>query len=618
MRQLIKFRYLFFVIVFTTIGIADFVVAVDNTYIGPHSSISLYGPTQHGDRFKQYKHVNPNAQKGGTLTLQASGTFDSLNPFMIKGTPARGLSPLYASLFYATLMDQSFNEPFSQYGYLAKTVELASDKKSVTYVIREGATFHDGSLITIDDVIYSFETLVKDGLPFFKQYYGDVVRIDRVNDVTVTFHFKDDKNKELHMLLGTFPILSKAYHEKYGFESNLKIPVGSGPYHISKVDAGRAIEYERVKKWWGEGIPVNVGRYNFDTIRYIYFRDPDVAFEAFKSHDYDIRIENEIKKWMTGYDEEVLSSGRMQRLVVETVQAGIMNGLVMNTRRAKFKDRNVRRAMILAFDFEWLNKNFFFDQYQRTTSYFWGLDLASSGPISTEEKKLLYPYKDQVYPKVISDIYTLPITDGSGRDRQFLQQAKLLLKEAGYDLKGGRLVNLSTNQPFEIEILLPQQNMTRFLNAYIKSLRRLGIIANFRIVDTAQYTARVEDFDFDMIIAPSYQSNSPGNEQREFWGSAAATQKGSRNVYGLENPVVDQIIEGLIDAQTRDDLMLYTKVLDRLLLWENLVVPLWGSQQTRVAYWSRTVKDNRFLKHTGDFSNYNFDIYSWWSEASPD
>ncbi len=584
---------------------------------GPAKSISLYGPAEKGDGFKHYEHVNPNAPKGGTVILPAFGSFDSLNPFVIKGTPARGLIHLYPYFFYITLMDQSNNEPFSQYCLLAETVDYAADRKSIAYKIRRDATFHDGSPITIDDVIFSFNTLIAKGLPFYKKYFADVTRVERVDDFTVRFHFKDDTNKELHMLLGTFPILSKTFYEKNEFKASLKIPLGNGPYRIKSVDPGRSIEYERVKNWWGEKIPVNVGRYNFDNIRYIYFRDPDVSFEAFKSHDYDIRIENEIKKWMTGYDKETIASGEMKRIVSDNVQAGTMNGLVMNMRRDKFKDRKVREALILAFDFEWLNDNYFYNQYHRTTSYFWGLDLASSGRITAEEKAVLEPFVDQLYPEVLSEVYKVPVTDGSGRDRKYLRQAKQILKDAGYILKDGKLYDPKTNEPFEIEILLPQQTYTRLLGAYIKRLKRLGIQARFRIVDTSQYTARVEDYDFDMIPSVFYQSNSPGNEQREFWGSRAAQQKGTQNLSGLKNPVVDHVIELLIDAQDRETLKLYAKVLDRLLLWEHMLVPLWGAIEVRVAHWDRTVKGQRRLKHTGNFSKYNFDLASWWTEEVP-
>ena len=581
----------------------------------PQTSLSLYGKAERHDNFTHYQHVNPDAPKGGTIVWSAMGTFDSLNPFVIKGTPAAGMTYLYPSLFYATLMDQSPNEPFSQYTYLAESVSVAGDKQSMTFSLRQDATFHDGSPITADDVIYSFQTLVDKGLPLFKKYYHDVKAVEKIDRFTVRFVFMDDTNKELPLLLGTFPIFSKDYHEKNGFKSTLTPPLGSGPYRIKSVDAGRSIEYERVKKWWGETLPVNKGRYNFDGIRFLYFRDPDVAFEAFKSHDFDIRVENEIKKWMTGYDEKTLKNGDMKRLEVTTVQYGLMNGLVMNLRREKFQNPKVREALIKAMDFEWLNENYFYNQYQRTTSYFWGLDLAATGPLSKAEQDILTPYKDIISPDVFAkQEYKLPATDGTGRDRRFLREAQMLLKQAGYSLQNGVLVDPKTKTPFEIEILLPQQSFVRLLNAYVKSLKRLGIQARFRIVDTAQYTARVEDFDYDMIMAPIAQSNSPGNEQREFWGSKAATANGSRNYAGIQNKAVDDIIEKIVDAQDRKDLVTHVKALDRILLWEHLVVPLWGSEKWRIAYWAKTGKDKMLIKNTGDFSKYSFDTHSWWAE----
>ena len=593
--------------------------ATSQSFAAPQTSLSLYGSTKHGDNFKYYKHVNPKAPKGGSITFAANGTFDSLNPFVIKGTPAQGLVPLSPYYFYVTLMDQSFNESFSQYPLLAESVELAKDGLSMTYNLRKEATFHDGSSITADDVVFSFNILMEKGSPLYRQYYADVQSIEKLSPVKVKFTFKDTTNKELPLLLGSFPIVSKAYYTTHDFgAATLKIPLGNGPYRIEKVDPGRSITYERVKNWWGEKLPVNVGRYNVDELRYVYFRDPDVAFEAFKSHEYDIRLEGEIKKWMTGYDDEDIKSGALKKLELTSLQAGIMTGLVMNTRRSQFQDPNVRRALALALDFEWLNENYFYDQYERNDSYFWGLDLASSGLIGEAERKILEPYKDQLPADVFESAYTLPKTDGTGRDRRYLRQAQKMLREAGYIMKSGRLVHGETGKPFVIEILLPLQNYTRYLSSYVKSLGRLGIIANFRIIDMAQYMARIEDFDFDMVINMFAQSNSPGNEQREFWGSEVADVKGSRNLPGIKDPVVDALIEKLIDAPDRETLVAITKSLDRDLLWGHYVVPLWGSKKTRIAYWSVTkgtsAKGESQLNNTGDFSNYNIDLASWWVE----
>lgn len=597
--------------------------AGDQTPLTPQSSLSLYKETKHGNDFTHYEHVNPKAPKGGSLSLSVVGTFDSLNPFVIKGRPAAGLVPLYAHYFYATLMDQSSNEPFSQYAYAAERLEVAADNKSITFYLRENLTFHDGSPLTTDDVIFSFNTLREKGLPLYKAYYADVTGVEKVGKNGVRFLFKDDTNKELPLLLGTFPIFSKAYYTANDFNdaSTTKIPVGSGPYRISKVDSGRKITYERVKDWWGTELPCNVGRYNFDEITYLYFRDPDVTFEAFKSRDFDVRIETEIKKWMTGYDKDVLASGDLVKIERQQVQAGIMSCLVMNTRRPIFQNKALRQALALVLDFEWINENYFYNQYERCDSYFWGLELASSGLPEGKELEVLKPYEKQVPASIFKKPYTLPKTDGTGRDRVALRQAKNLLKDAGYVVKAGRLVDPKTNAPIECEILLPSQTYTRFLNGYLKSLKRLGITAKFRIVDTAQYTSRIEDFDFDMTPNIFAQSNSPGNEQREFWGSKVAEIPGSRNLPGVKDPVVDALIEDLIDAPDRDTLVAITKALDRVLLNGHYVVPLWGSRKIRFAHW-RMLKSQKKgekplqLKHTGNFSKYSFDMTSFWAERS--
>lgn len=597
----------------TSLGIFFFVAQIlfldsfNECQAKPQSSIALYGKTKHQDALTHYAHVNPNAPKGGKINFSASGTFDSLNPFVIKGLPAAGLTPLFPNLFHVTLMDHSSHEPFSQYAYLAESIDLAEDHLSVTFRLRQGATFHDGSAITAEDVVFSFNTLLKEGLPLYAQYYGDVIKAEVLDEYQVKFSFKDSVNKELPLLLGHFPIFSKAYYSKNKFsDSSIKIPLGNGPYRIVDVDAGRSITYERVKNWWGENLPVSKGRYNFDQVRYIYFRDPDVAFEAFKSHNYDFRVENKIKNWVLKYDFEAVKNGKVHKIEAPFVQAGIMQGLVMNTRREIFSDARVRRALALAFDFDWLNENYFYNKYERIDSYFWGLELASSGLPSEVEKVLLEPFKGHIPKDLFTTPYTLPKNDGSGQNRQALRQAKALLKEAGWTVVGGALTNTKTGKLFQFDLLLSDMGMTRVLNGYLKNLKRLGIQAKFRVVDTAQYTSRVEEFDYDMIMTVLAQSSSPGNEQREFWGSHAADAKGSRNYAGVRDPVVDALIEKLIDASDRESITTVVKALDRVLLWGHYVVPLWGSSKHRMAHW-----DN--LKNTKKFPKYNVDLFAWWA-----
>lgn len=572
----------------------------------PESSLALYGKAKHHGGFTHYQHVNSNAPKGGKVNFSAFGTFDSLNPFVVKGIPAAGLTPLYPSLFYVTLMDHSPHEPFSQYAYLAQTVDLAEDHLSVTFTLRQGATFHDGSKITAEDVIFSFNILRTEGLPLYRQYYKDVIKVEKRGEYQVKFSFVDATNKELPLLLGDFPILSKAYYSKHKFnKASSKIPLGNGPYRIIDVDTGRSITYERVKNWWGEALPIAKGRYNFDQVRYLYFRDQDVAFEAFKSQEYDLRIENKIKNWVLNYTFDAVKEGRVLKIETPFVQAGIMQGLFMNTRRELFSDARVRRALIMAFDFEWLNENYFYNKYERIDSYFWGLELASSGVPSLFEQTLLEPFKDQLPQDLFVKPYTLPKNDGNGQNRQALRHAKALLKQAGWHVKEGVLTNIKTGAVFKFDILLSNLSMTGMLNAYLKNLKRLGIQAKFRVVDTAQYTSRIEDFDYDMMLTVVGQSPSPGNEQREQWGSYVANTKGSQNYAGVKDPVVDGLIEKLIDAPDRETLVNTVKALDRVLLWGHYVVPLWGSSKIRMAHWTT-------LKNTGKFPHYNIDLFAWW------
>lgn len=578
----------------------------------PSPSLSLYGKAKHADSFQHYQHVNPKAPKGGVIKFGVVGTFDSLNPYIIKGTPAAGLTRLYANPLFVTLMDQSAEEPFSQYPYLAQTVELAEDRASMVYTLRQNATFHDGSPITSADVVFSFQTLLKEGLPFFKQYYGDVVKVEPMGKWQVKFTFKDGTNKELPLLLGTFPIFSKAYYSTVKFQGNpLKIPLGNGPYKISDVDPGRAITYEKVENWWGADLPVNRGRYNFQRMQYLYFRDGDVAFEAFKSRAYDIRLEGEIKKWVTGYDFPAVKEGAVVKQEIPFVQAGMMQGLFMNTRRPLFQDKMLRRALILALDFEWLNENYFYNYYERLTSFYWGMEFAAQGLPSTEELKVLEPFTAKLAPEVLTQAYTLPKSTPARGHRAALTEAIKLLKNAGYDIRDGALVNERTGQPVTFEILLNASILTKQLNAYIKNLERLGIRANLRIVDSAQYTERVEEFDYDMIFASVLQSSSPGNEQREMFGSKTRNAKGSMNYSGIEDPVVDTLIEQLIDASDRETLVTILKALDRVLLWGHYVVPFWGSSKMRMAYW-------KGLENSGAFPKYGIDLNSWWATPTPE
>lgn len=579
-------------------------------YGAPNHGISLYGALKYASDFSHFDYVNPKAPKGGILRLQAQGSFDSLNPFVIKGTSAAGLVPLHPSHTFATLLASSHDEPFSRYGYIAETVDLASDHLSVSFKIRPQATFHDGSPITPEDVIFTFETLTKKGHPLYRAYYADVASVSSPSPGIVRFVFKVADNKELPLILGEMPILSKKFFNKNTFEDASLTPLlGSGPYRISIVKPGHSIEYQRVKNWWGDTLAVNKGLYNFDYIRYDYYRDNAVSFEAFKSNEYDIRFENTASLWATGYTN-LVKKGKVTQLELSTENPDPMQGLIFNTRRPLFKDRNVRRALTYAFDFEWLNENLFHGLYARLTSYFQDSELASFGLPEGEELELLKRFEDQLPPFVFTTPYTLPQSDGSGQIRHHLRAAKKLLKAAGYTIEKGKLINPHTQKPFSFEILIAQPSLEKILLRFVDNLRLLGVDVKLRLVDSAQYLSRLDSYDYDMIVGTLAQSLSPGNEQREFWASTRASVPGSRNFAGIADPVIDALIEILNDAPTRQSLVHATRALDRVLLWGYYLIPMYYSPKTLLAYGPNVVPPSQFPK-------YHIGFETWWSKKAP-
>ncbi len=575
---------------------------------GPQHGLELYGSPKYPKDFKHFEYVNPDAPKGGQLVLGGSGTFDSLNPFVIKGTPAAGMSSLYPSYFYATLMQHAADEPLSTYGYVADTVELADDGKSITFTIREGAKFHDGSPITAADVAFSFNTLKEKGNPFYKSYYRKVLKVEALGTQKVRFEFTVAGDKELPLIVGDIPILSKAYYAKHDFnKSDIIVPMGSGPYEISDVDAGKSITYKRLKNWWGADLPVNKGRYNFDTIKIIYFRDSTVALEAFKAGDVNFRVENTAKNWVTSYDSPAFKSGEyVKEEIIHTMPSG-MTGLIFNIRKPIFQDINVRKAVALAFDFEWANKNLFYNLYQRHNSYFSNCELASSGLPQSEELKILEPFKAQLPAEVFTQQFKMPVNNGTSGIRNQLRKAKELLQAAGWDVKDGELVNKKTGEPFDFEILIVQAELARVINGFVQNLRTLGINANIRVVDTAQYEERINSFDYDTIWGGFGQSITPGNEQAEYFSSKAADAMGSKNYIGIKNPVVDVLVEDIIHAEDRESLKAYVHALDRVLLWNYYMVPGYYLGAYWIAYWSD-------IKHPKVMPKYGLDMDSWWHE----
>ena len=549
----------------------------------PRHGVALHGEPKYPADFTHFDYVNPDAPVGGTLKLASQGGVDSFNPFIIKGSPAPGVG-----LVYESLMTASADEPFTQYGLLAETVDIADDRRTVTFVLREAARFSDGTPVTSADVEFSFNTLKADGSPLYRYYYANVESLETPDERTVVFHLAEGVNPELALIIGQVPVLSKAYWADRDFtDSTLDIPLGSGPYVVERFETGRFVVYKRNPDYWGWDLPVMRGQYNFERLRFDEYRDANVAVEALKSGAYDFRLENVAKTWATGYDIPARREGVFKTDSFPHHRTQGMQGFAFNLRRPQFQDPRVRRALALAFDFEWSNENLFYGQYTRTRSYFDNSELAAVGLPGPLELDVLEPLRGQIPDEVFTTEYQPPSTAGEGGLRANLREALTLLQEAGWTFKDRKLVNAQTGQPFAFEILLVQPDFERIVLPYIQSLERLGIDARARTVDQAQYINRLNEYDFDMVVSSWAQSESPGNEQREFWGTEAAQQPGSRNVTGLADPAVDALIEQLIAAPDRETLVARVRALDRVLQWQHLVVPHWHLAADRLAYWDK-------------------------------
>jgi len=567
---------------------------------------SLHGDLKYPKGFKNFDYVNPDAPKGGTVRLSATGNYDSLNPFILKGVSAAGLG-----LMYDSLMSSSSDEASSSYAHLAESVEIPDDLSWVTYTLDKRARWHDGSPITVDDVIFSFETIKSKGHPFYRHYYKSIAKAEKAGERQVKFSFSGDLNRELPHITSQLPIFSKAWYSKHDFEKTTLVPpMGSGPYRIKELDAGRSITYERVKDYWGKDLGVNKGQYNFDIIRYDYYRDETVGLEAFKSREYDFHQENTAKVWATGFKSEALLTGLFKKEEVRNESPTGMQALAFNTRREIFKDPRVRHALSFAFDFEWANKNLFYGQYTRTKSYFSNSELASSGLPDEAELKYLDPLRGKIPEEIFSKEYTVPVNDKKGSLRQNLRTAKKILADAGWSIKSGKLTN-AAGQTFKMEILLVNPAFERIMLPMIKNMKRLGIEAKLRVVDTAQYQNRMNSFDFDAVVASFRQSLSPGNEQRDFWSSENAMVDGSRNIIGINDPAVDELIEKIIAAPDRAELVAATRALDRVLLWGHYVVPQWHMQNFRLAFWDR-------FGQPATKPKYSVGFFNWWIDPKKD
>lgn len=570
-------------------------------------ALAMHGDVKYKAGFPHFDYVNPLAPKGGDVRLAAIGTFDNLNPFLLKGVAATGAGNLFDTLTVA-----SEDEPFTRYGLLAETVETPADRSWVAFTLRKEARFHDGSPVTADDVVFTFDMLKTKGHPMYRAYYANVVKAEKVGERKVKFSFTPGDNRELPLIVGELAVLSKRYYASRPFDAvALEAPLGSGPYEVGAVEPGRSITYRRVKNYWAEKLPVNVGRHNFDTLRYDYYRDTTIALEAFKAGNYDFRAENSSKNWATAYDVPAVKQGLIRKEEIPNQMPTGLQGFAFNTRKQLFQDRRVREALGYAFDFEWSNKNLFYGAYTRTKSYFSNSELASSGLPGKDELDVLKPFRGKVPDEVFSKGYEPPKYDGTGNIRDGLRAALELLKQAGWVVEGEKLVNAKTRQPFEFEILLSDPVFERIVLPFVRNLERLGVKASIRQVDDAQYEKRVEQFDFDVIVHTFGQSLSPGNEQRDFWGSASADQQGGRNVLGIKDKAVDELVNLVISAPDRKSLVSRSRALDRVLLWGFYVIPQYHIRVYRTAFWDRFGRPKVAPK-------YDLGFDSWWIDPARD
>jgi microcin C transport system substrate-binding protein len=570
----------------------------------PQHGVAMHGAPKYSAGFSHLEYTDPKAPKGGEIRFGVTGSFDSLQPFIIKGRAAAGRHFVFESL-----LKRVWDEPFSMYGLIAETVEMPSDRNWVEFKLHSDARWHDGTPIMVEDVIWSMETLRDQGRPNHKLFYSKVIEVTRPAPNTVRFDFgPDNDDRELALLMGLMPVLSKNHFADREFnETTLEPILGSGPYRIADVDPGRSIEYERVTDYWAQGLGVNAGQNNFDRIKYDYFLDGTVLFEAFKADEYDFRSEFSATRWAIGYDFPAVDDGRVVKEMLENDRPSGMRGFVFNTRREVFADRAVREALSYAFDFEWVNKNLLHGAYTRSESFFANSELASNSIPQGAERALLEPHRGAVPGEVFLKQFSAPKTDGTGNVRANLRKALALLRAAGWNLKDGALTRGSDGLPMTFEILLVSPSNEKIALAYARNLERIGVIAKVRTVDSAQYQGRRTAYDYDMIIFRWGISLSPGNEQAFYWGSEAADQDGSRNYMGAKDPVMDDLILRVTMADDRIGLVTAMRALDRVLLWNHYVVPLYYLESDRAAYWDR-------FGHPATTSTYGNVIESWWED----
>lgn len=573
--------------------------------------VSTVGDLRYPDGPPVLPYVNPDAPKTGALRLGADGTFDTVNPIVAKGQLAGGLG-----LVYESLLESAEDEISASYGLIAEAVSFPDDVSSASYKIRAEAKWPDGTPITADDVVFSFES-AKEHSPQQASYYKHVVEAEAVSPSEVKFTFDEKNNRELPQIVGQLLIVPKHWWQGTGpdgkqrdiSKGTLEPVMGSGPYKISSVKPGSSITYELRDDYWGKDLNINKGRHNFKRISYTYFSDMDVAFEAFKAGNIDFRTEQSSSRWMTGYDLPAVKDGRITREKLSNIyrSIGIMQGIAMNMRRDKFKDINLRKALNYVFDFEELNRTLAHGQLNRISSYFTGSDMASRGIPEGRERELLEELKDQIPEEIFTTEYKNPVGGDAAKQRENLRTAVQLMKAAGYELRNNKMVKSDSGQPLEIEILIDSPGMERTLLPYIQSMKRIGIDASLRVVDSSQYTNRVRSFDFDMIVGLWGTGANPGNEQIDFWGSASADRQGSKNYSGIKNPAVDALISKVVFAPNREEQLAATRALDRVLLANYYVVPQFHRGEQFLAYWNTIERPETLPEYGIDFPA------AWWS-----
>jgi microcin C transport system substrate-binding protein len=577
------------------------------------TSLTMHGAPKYADGFVHFDYVNPDAPKGGKLKLSANGSFDSLNPFIVRGTAALGLSTGYLSLIYEPLMARSGDEPFSLYGLLAQSIDVPADRSSITFHLNPLATWSDGKPVTTDDVLFSFRMLRDKGRPNHRAFYKKVEKAEIVGEQRIKFTFKRNEagviDREMPLIMALMPILPQHDWQGHDFnQTSLRVPVGSGPYTITHVEPGRSVTYTRNPHYWGRDLPVEKGLHNFDTVQIDYYRDDSIALQAFKANQYDWRRENDPNRWATAYDFPAVRDGRVILEEVPHHRTEPAAGFIFNTRRGLFRDKALREAMGYAFDSAWINRKLFHDHYHRTMSFFPNSELAAPVLPEGREKEILETHRAQLPPEIFTQPVPPPSTDGSEESlRSNLLKADALLHKAGYVMKEGRLFAPGSETAVAFEILLSDPAEEKVALSWARSLKRLGIDVRVHSVDSAQYQARLALFDYDVMSWKWVNSVSPGNEQMFYWGSAAATQQGTRNYAGVKDPVVDAIAASIPEARTRDDLVAAVHALDRVLMAGHYMVPFYYLGADDMAYWSK-------LHHSPTLPPYGTVLESWWAQ----